>query len=249
MSRQTTVFEYVPFLLSLSASGQNYFIEGGQAVNFWAEYYTALGVGSDLEKLKPFTSEDCDLWVSHAAWNYLKIKEKPHLICSNSPIDGQLGILTLGTESNLVIDLLANVYGFSTRDPKVHIGLMRRAPNVRGIFILDPVCLFRSKAACWHGLDQSGRQDEKHFRILATLLPAYLAEMLSLVREIPQNDHEICERKMILELKLLLKYCQFPDVKSALKKTNTEVFDLLPIDLMADSKLPKILKFLSSLPK
>lgn len=34
MSRDTVVTDYFPFLTELGESGQEYFIEGGQAVNF-----------------------------------------------------------------------------------------------------------------------------------------------------------------------------------------------------------------------
>jgi hypothetical protein len=41
MTRDTTVSDYVPLLQSLSESGHPYFLEGGLAVNFWAEFISA----------------------------------------------------------------------------------------------------------------------------------------------------------------------------------------------------------------
>jgi hypothetical protein len=40
------------------AAGQPYLLIGGQAVNYWAEHY--LSADPQLEKLRPFTSEDID---------------------------------------------------------------------------------------------------------------------------------------------------------------------------------------------
>jgi len=152
MPRQTTVFDYHPFLTRLSHSGIDYFLEGGQAVNFWAEYYSAKNRGSELDDLKPFTSEDCDLWVSHVAWKHFQQEEKGNLTESSSPVDGQLGILRLGKEPSLIVDLMGHVYGFPAGHSKVYADLMERAAEINNILVLDPVSLFRSKGACLHGL-------------------------------------------------------------------------------------------------
>lgn len=45
---ETRISDYVSFLRDLGASGTDYFLEGGQAVNFWAEYYSAKGAGDLL---------------------------------------------------------------------------------------------------------------------------------------------------------------------------------------------------------
>lgn len=243
MSKETIVADYLPFLLELGESGKDYFVEGGQAVNFWAEYYSSYGTECDLSGLKPFTSEDCDLCVSPAAWEYLKLKEKKHLQVGNSPADGQLGILRIGKEPVLEIDLLGHVFGFSTRDPKELKKLQARAVKMAGIYVLDPVCLFRSKAACLCGLPQGGRQDEKHFRIMCEILPDYLLEMFSLVREEPSSKNEISERAMISELKLILKYCKLTVVKESLAKINAEVNSILPVEAFKESGFAKVAMF------
>lgn len=52
---------YLDFLQSLHEWGDTYFVEGGQAVNYWAEYINAGNPGQPLEMLRPFTSKDCDV--------------------------------------------------------------------------------------------------------------------------------------------------------------------------------------------
>ena len=46
------------------ADGRPYVLIGGQAVNYWAEHH--LSADSQLEKLRPFTSEDIDFKGGHA---------------------------------------------------------------------------------------------------------------------------------------------------------------------------------------
>lgn len=68
MTAATRPEDYLGVLQSLADEGCSYFLEGGQAVNFWAEYFTLRDGGViGLEKYQPFTSKDCDLWVSMAA--------------------------------------------------------------------------------------------------------------------------------------------------------------------------------------
>lgn len=59
------VEDYLGYLKSLSEAKAEYFLEGGQAVNFWAEYIDAQIQGRPLSPMRPFTSKDCDIWVSH----------------------------------------------------------------------------------------------------------------------------------------------------------------------------------------
>ena len=67
-SREAGIAAYLDFLQSLRESGDTYFVEGGQAVNYWAEYIDAVNPGHPLEMLRPFTSKDCDVWINHTTW-------------------------------------------------------------------------------------------------------------------------------------------------------------------------------------
>ena len=40
MAGKTKPEDYLAFLQQLDEAGQPYFLEGGQAVNFWAEYFS-----------------------------------------------------------------------------------------------------------------------------------------------------------------------------------------------------------------
>ena len=64
--------DYLDFLTDLASAGTPYFLEGGQAVNFWAEYFSAKNSGEGLIQFQPFTSKDCDIWVSLAALRHIE---------------------------------------------------------------------------------------------------------------------------------------------------------------------------------
>lgn len=196
-ARETRYPDYLVFLRSLHKAGADFFVEGGQAVNFWAEYIDSIERLQALDPLRPFTSKDCDVWVSYNAWE--KIKENPcgTLRKSTSPADGQFAILTLDQEPPLVVDLMTTVYGLRLRDlPR----LLERALDDGGVKVLDPIYLFLSKCHCLLGLDQSGRQDERHVRMLALILPEYLSLLMA-----NAGVEGIPDRAILRETKLMLK--------------------------------------------
>jgi hypothetical protein len=58
--------DFAPQLRAMEASGLEHFLEGGQAVNVWAEVYASECPA--LVELAPFTSRDCDVWLGHGAF-------------------------------------------------------------------------------------------------------------------------------------------------------------------------------------
>jgi hypothetical protein len=115
MPMETRISDYAAFLRDLGASKADYFLGGGQAVNFWAEFYSNKGAGDAIERFLPFTSKDCDLWVSFSALRHIQSNARGgKLIKGTSPADGQIGIFTLEGERPLRIDLMSNVYGIMT---------------------------------------------------------------------------------------------------------------------------------------
>jgi hypothetical protein len=99
MTAATRPEDYLGVLQSLTDDGCSYFLEGGQAVNFWAEYFTLREGGViELEKYQPFTSKDCDLWVSMAAFEHFQAKTDGKLKKGASPADGQLAVFTTDGE-------------------------------------------------------------------------------------------------------------------------------------------------------
>ena len=212
--------EYLGFLKSLHQTGAAFFVEGGQAVNFWAEYVDPMDPVRPLDALRPFTSKDCDVWVSHSAWEQLKQNSGGTLRKSTSPADGQLAILTLDQEPPLVVDLMTTVYGIHVRD---YPRLLERVLDDGTVKVLDPIYLFLSKCHCLLGLDQGGRQDERHVRMLALILPEYLSLLIA-----SADAEKLSDRAILREIKLLLKILGTSICRRALAQLEIDPDSLIP---------------------
>ncbi|MEN9991921.1 MAG: hypothetical protein RLZZ224_1623 [Verrucomicrobiota bacterium] len=221
MSGQASgVEDYVEFLQTLLERTPEYFLFGGQAVNFWADYFDRRSDIEPLHALRPFTSKDCDIWVSSQAWREVQKMERRHLVKGSSPTDGQLGILTLQHEPLRVVDLLSGVFGIR-HDELAR--LCQRAPIFNGIKVIDPLSLFRSKCHCFLGLPQGDRQDERHVRMLALILPEYLSLLID------EGDvGNIPERELLKEVKLLIKIAASGVCRRCLESLSIESNTLIP---------------------
>lgn len=145
--------------------------------------------------MRPFTSKDCDIWVSYKTWE--KLKRNPAVLKSSSPVDGQLGILTISHDPPRVVDMLQSVYGIDVKD---YPRLLERTLNDGKIRVIDPIYLFRSKCHCLQGLPQGDRQDERHVRMLALILPEYITLLID-----DSDAGNIPDRALLKEIKLLQK--------------------------------------------
>lgn len=233
--RETRYSDYLGFLRSLHEAGADFFVEGGQEVNFWAEYIDSSERMQALDPLRPFTSKDCDVWVSANAWE--KIKRNPGGILrkSTSPADGQLAILTLEQEPPLVVDLMTTVYGLRLRDlPRLH----ERALDDGGVKVLDPIYLFLSKCHCLRGLDQSGRQDGRHVRMLALILPEYLSLLMA-----KAGVEGIPDRAILREIKLMLKILGTRVCRQAMDQLDIRPDSLIPWQRMESCGLKALEHF------
>ena len=105
------VSDYLTFLQDIEAHCSGCYLEGGQAVNFWAEYFSAKGSAKKLNPYKPFTSKDCDLWADSGALKYLStIKDVGLLIRGSSPADGQTGIFKIKSKPRIVREGKGNAW-------------------------------------------------------------------------------------------------------------------------------------------
>ena len=236
MAHNTRFTDYAEFLTTLDNEGKAYFLEGGQAVNLWAEYFSGKTNHDRLNQLRPFVSKDCDIWISQAALQHLETTTRYGSIRKGtSPVDGQIAIYTIKGAPPLTIDLMGGVYGIP---PKMNNRLNERAVNFEGLRVLDPLYLFQSKCHCLSNLPQEGRQDKKHLFILLAVVPEYLRELL-----LHAQEKIITERNLIAELKLLLKISNKTQVKQALDLINHQTSELFPVDELLASGLPLIQKF------
>lgn len=219
-NRESGVEDYLGFLQSLWTKHPSQFLFGGQAVNFWAEYFDRQSHPGELGSFRPFTSKDCDIWVSAPVWKEIKHQEGDRLVLGSSPADGQLGVLTLQKAPPRIVDLLSSVYGIRMQDLD---RVCERAPVFSGVKVLDPIYLFLSKCHCLLGLEQGGRQDERHVRMLALILPEYLSLLMDKAWE-----EGIPERAILREIKLLLKILGSSTCRRALAQLKIDPDFLIP---------------------
>jgi len=233
---ETRISDYAAFLRALGASKADYFLGGGQAVNFWAEFYSGRNAEAYLTSFRPFTSKDCDIWVSYDAFQYIRNKTGiGKLVVGTSPADGQLGILSLDTSPVVTVDLMTSVYGVPQETlPR----LMERALVIGEIRVIDPIFLFQSKCCCLLGLDQIGRQDEKHVRMLTFILPAHFEGLLGAA-----IGKRITQRALINELKLLKKIIKLQKVRKALQTIGTDPANLFPTKQLRSCGLATVESF------
>ena len=231
MAKSTEFTDYANFLTTLDNEGKAYFLEGGQAVNLWAEYYSTKAISRErLSALRPFTSKDCDIWVSLEALDYIEeLTSFGTLQKGSSPADGQIAIYTIHGNPTLEVDLMGGVFGIPVN---MNNRLYERAINFQGLRVIDPLYLFQSKCQCLVGLPQSDRQDKKHLFILLTIMPEYFCELHEQALQ-----KKIKERDLIKELKLLLKICNLKQVKEALSSTEHRTSDLFPLEVLRSSSL------------
>ncbi|QJE99148.1 hypothetical protein [Luteolibacter luteus] len=98
-------------LRKLEEGNFKHFLEGGQAVNIWAQLYSR--VVPELEQLGPFTSKDCDIYASYELLQRIESILDGELVLAKDPADGQLGIFIFNGEPKMTMDLMSGVYGLS----------------------------------------------------------------------------------------------------------------------------------------
>lgn len=228
--------DYFAFLRDLTGKGLDYFLEGGQAVNFWAEFYGSRIGGETLKDFAPFTSKDCDIWAGYPLLQYLREqKDVGRLITSSSPADGQVAIFKLAGEPERVVDILSNVFGVPAHELD---RAKQRSLTIGDIRVLDPLFLLKSKCSCLVGLDQTGRQDERHVRMLCCIVPAHFSELLA--QAVAGN---LMERALINELKALQKILENKQVKQAIEMVGVAPGELIPVDSLRSCRLEKVVAF------
>jgi len=221
MSDVTKIEDYLGFLQELTDGGCQYFLEGGQAVNFWAECVLAeMGDLVSINKYKPFTSKDCDVWISHETLVYLEGLKKYDITKGSSPAQGQVAIFDLSSHPRKRVDLMQGVYGLNQKPGEAK--LYERHIEIQKVKVIDPIYLFLSKCHCLVHLDQTDRQDEKHLRMLVAIVYNYLKNLIDIASELNA-------RQVLKEIKLTKKLLRTDIARRALKIIEfNEVGSIIP---------------------
>jgi hypothetical protein len=156
------------------------------------------------------------------------LKRNPAVQKSSSPADGQLGILTLSKEPPRIIDILQSVYGIDVRE---YPRLMQRALDDGTIRVIDPIYLFLSKCHCFLHLPQADRQDERHVRMIAMILPEYISLLID-----DADLGNLPKRDLLKEIKLLKKITSLGACRRSMQSLGIESQTLIPWEKLAQSQ-------------
>jgi hypothetical protein len=163
----------------LGAENWHAILIGGQAVNLWTMRFA--GQVEALGSYRPFTSRDLDFYGGRVeAKRMIEILQASGKLNDGSDPSPNAAVLQvrLSAGRTLVIDILTGAYGVSSSE------LIRTSvawvPTESGlaceVHVIHPLLLLESKLACLRSLSQHGRQDEKHLRMMMSVIHGWLAE-------------------------------------------------------------------------
>ncbi len=206
---------------------------GGHAVNLWALTF-ADRIGDELKAHRPLTSGDMDVYGTRNALIALHHELGGKLLLSG-PREITDGTLILGVEPDTrEIDVLRSVNGIPKIDMRDTLLLRVSGHDVPVLF---PHLLLQGKLQNALHLDQDGRQDIKHVRILILVLREFLTEVVTTAS--PSNEKAA--------LKLLQKTLAVltSENASALNRRHPDVSfaDVMPVEALRSSGLPKLAAF------
>lgn len=207
---------YLPELQRITEAGAKFILVAGQAVNFWAERYQS--TSSEFSSFSPFVSKDVDLFGSFE-----------DLYAIPKVLDGELkrfkdmrtpvmGVFKTNSEPILMFELLRGVYG-----PVPTARIVSRAKSAESISVIDPLSLLISKAHNAAGIDQDGRQDVRHVKMMVLIVRAYFSELCGAVGE------QITARQFINECKYLLDFASEPVFLEGLGLSDCVLADCFPL--------------------
>ena len=222
--------DFAPIL----ASEEPLLLVGGQAVNLWALYYGARTAG-----LAPFVSRDVDVLGDRKTLRQLAgtAGVEPQFFPLRPPTN-EVGAVTAKDAAGrpLLVEVLRHVHGVTNDElchPVYTVAVGSGGIRVR---IPGPVALLQAKIANASDLPQTGRQDLRHVRILACLMPGYLADL-----ETSVTKGTMEERDLLAVLERLLAVVTVKHAAAVLRKAEVDRRALFA-ELTA-KRLPKIRAF------
>jgi hypothetical protein len=208
---------------------------GGQAVNLWALYYRDRSM-----EFAPFVSRDADVLGDRATLEELgKLAGAKPQFFPLRPPSNEVGVV-IAKDSNelpLLIEVLRHVNGVNNeelREPSYTLAIGERQIRV---LVPGPIALLKAKLANVVDLKQEGRQDTKHVRILARIIPAYLEDLRNAVAGARTE-----ERKLLEFLEQLLAVLTAGPNRKVLGELGIDARSLY--ETLDGKGLPKVMAFL-----
>lgn len=217
------------------ADGRPYVLVGGQAVNYWAERYLSIEV--ELEKLQPFTSQDIDF-----KGNRTDVERIAQQLNLNPNYPPKVAMTALSGFIPFQIGALKSSIEIVRRIPGIsdHIDTpaIQAVWNEKTIRVLDPISLLACKLELATTVQQKGRQDVVHLKILLPCVRAFLDELLLQVDlgQLPAKD-------WLKIVNQVLKLATSHRAKRIASKHHINWPDILPSAGIAKSQNEKITRF------
>ena len=155
-------------------------VVGGHAVNMWSHYYMHKGM-SELCRYLPFTSKDLDLVGTAGLLERLHLQLKGNLKRSEprSPVLGRIELPRPGG-GVLLVEVLHTVKGLNLKELGRTMNLVVGDLKAR---VLLPHLVLKAKIENAADIDQEGRNDVKHVRMMVLCMRAFIVEFCCFVRE------------------------------------------------------------------
>lgn len=216
--------------------GRPYILIGGQAVNYWAERY--LATESDLQPLRPFTSEDIDFKGNHE--DVQRIAQQLNQVPLYPP--------------KVAMTALAGTIPFRIGDLKSNIEIVRQVPGVssnaldalaveaewagRQIRVLDPISLLVCKVELALTLPQQNRRDGEHVGILVHCVRGFLREFLAGV-----HSGDLPAKGWLGAVNKIVKLSKSARGRKAVTRFGINWVETLPLPEIEQSPQTKIVEF------
>ncbi len=211
-------------------------IVGGHAVGLWCRYYLKMGV-SELLEFMPFRSKDLDLVGNMNLLEELQRRVSGKIVRSEprSPVLGRLEIPQPGG-GFLRVEVLHTVLGLSQseldRTMNVEVdGVLGRVPL--------PHLILKAKIANSVLIQQEGRQDVKHVRMMLICTRAFIGESLVNCRE-----GHLSERAVVNILDEIREVLSSQEAEKSSKLWGFDYSCVWPFEQLREFKWAKIARWL-----
>lgn len=232
VSRRRSVEDFEAILRAISKQQEPVILVGGHAVNVWALAYRDR-LGSLLAPLQPLTSGDMDVYGTRHALMELHRELGGKLLLSG-PREIIDGTLILGTKPNTrELDVLRRVNGIPKIESQSTVTM-----DVCGyeILVLFPHLLLQAKLENALHLDQSGRQDIKHVKIMMLVLREFLVDVVTGATS--EN-----EKSALALLQEVLQVLTSDNAREFTHLHHVGFDGIMPTDLLRHSPLSRLVKF------
>jgi hypothetical protein len=238
---QTGFADYLELLRVFDEREAEALIVGGQAVNFWAEVFEE--EEPEIRKYRPFTSADLDLHRPGPSARRLLRARAGNVDAERDPFGKAFTIvshtfLIEGKEGRvLAVDDLKTLPGL--RPEEVRKGtLVVEFSGVR-LRVLNPIACLKAKLHNVGSIDQRGRQDEKHIRILIPSVRAFLRRLI-----VEAHTTGNCRPALNALQQLLLSTSNREVIKVA-RAHGFALLQTVPLTDLTRSRHPKLLSFVA----